>query len=278
MDGKEDIEKLIVGINDIPKKYPEKKDGTHLFQWNSEIDYCKKRILTVIKRSFDESSYYIEELNRIPLPTSQRVYQDFARHNDSFSTSIFSLPPPGNFYYEFATPAINLLRVMESDLESSPIKTLDSDAVDLIHNICNKFYKVAEQLKKRHDGRESIKIKDEYDVQDLFHALLHLYFEDIRDEENMPSFAGISSRIDFLLEKEKIGIEIKKTGPNLKSDKLRTQLSEDIVSYEKHPGFNVLIFFVYDPEKLIDNPRGFEGDFNKENQDHVVRVFIRPTS
>ena len=56
----------------------------------------------------------------------------------------------------------------------------------------------------------TLDVQDEYDVQDLFHALLHIHFEDIRPEEWAPSFAGASSRMDFLLKQEQIIIEIKK--------------------------------------------------------------------
>lgn len=42
-------------------------------------------------------------------------------------------------------------------------------------------------------------LEDEYDVQDLPHALLLLYFDDVRAEEWTPSYAGKSARMDFLL-------------------------------------------------------------------------------
>jgi DNA-binding sugar fermentation-stimulating protein len=59
-------------------------------------------------------------------------------------------------------------------------------------------------------NRNTIEIEDEYDVQDLFHALLKLYFDDIRPEEYTPSYGGSASRVDFLLKDEQIIIEIKK--------------------------------------------------------------------
>ncbi len=59
------------------------------------------------------------------------------------------------------------------------------------------FHLVANQLKTRHSNRESLVISDEYDVQDLLHALLHIYFDDIRPEEWTPNYAGGSSRVDF---------------------------------------------------------------------------------
>jgi len=68
-----------------------------------------------------------------------------------------------------------------------------------IETICNRFHLVARQMRARHDNRETLHVADEYDVQDLLHALLRLYFEDIRPEEYTPSYAGGSSRMDFLL-------------------------------------------------------------------------------
>ena len=63
-------------------------------------------------------------------------------------------------------------------------------------------------------------MEDEYDVQGLLHALLHLYFNDIRAEEWTPSYAAGSSRIDFLLKNERIIVETKKTRRGLSEREL----------------------------------------------------------
>jgi hypothetical protein len=68
----------------------------------------------------------------------------------------------------------------------------------LLETLCNKFHLIARQLRKRHDNRQTLIIGDEYDVQDLFHGLLRIFFDDIRPEEYTPSYAGKSSRMDFL--------------------------------------------------------------------------------
>ena len=65
-------------------------------------------------------------------------------------------------------------------------------------------------MKNRHDKRAPLEIDDEYDVQDALHAILKLHFKDIREEEYTPSYAGSSSRVDFLLKEEQIVIEVKK--------------------------------------------------------------------
>ena len=68
---------------------------------------------------------------------------------------------------------------------------------------------VVQQLQRRHSGRLTLEVNDEYDVQDFLHALLRIFFDDVRPEEHTPSYAGKSSRIDFLLPEESIALECK---------------------------------------------------------------------
>ena len=138
-----------------------------------------------------------------------------------------------------------------------------------------KSCKVVKQLRIRHDGRSSFEIKDEYDVQDLLCALLKLYFDDIRPEEWMPSYAGKTARMDFLLKNEKIVIEVKKTREGLDDKELGNQLIIDIDRYKAHSDCEKLICFVYDPEERIHNPVGIMNDLNKQH-DGFAMVIIKP--
>ena len=144
--------------------------------------------------------------------------------------------------------------------------------------LCDRFHLFAEQLKIRHgkDKRHTLEIHDEYDVQDLFHALLTLYFDDIRDEEWTTTYAGRASRTDFLLKQEQTVIEIKKTREKLTNKEVGEQLIIDIARYKSHPDCKNLICFVYDPERRIKNPRGIENDLSKTTDGLGVKVFIRP--
>lgn len=146
-----------------------------------------------------------------------------------------------------------------------------------IENLCRRFHLVARQLRSRHDGRDTINIEDEYDVQDLFHALLILEFNDIRSEEWTPSYAGSASRTDFLLKQEQIVVEIKKTRKDLGAKQIGEQLIIDIKRYKSHPDCKALICFVYDPEGRITNPRGIENDLNGEHERVDVKVIIAPS-
>jgi hypothetical protein len=150
------------------------------------------------------------------------------------------------------------------------------DYFKLIEQICSRFHLIARQLRTRYNDRETLVIDDEYDTQDLLHALLHIYFDDIRPEEWAPSYAGGCSRVDFLLKEEKIIIEVKRTRKTLKAKHVGEQLIIDSEKYRTHPDCKKLFCFVYDPEGWISNPRGLENDLNKKEDNFEVKVLIVP--
>lgn len=155
------------------------------------------------------------------------------------------------------------------------IKKLDT--VQTLELIFSKFHSVARQLRERYDHRATLDIEDEYDVQDLLHSLLKIYFQDIRPEETTPSYAGGSRRMDFLLKSEKVVIEVKKTRKRLSAKEVGEELLVDIAAYSEHPDCNTLICFVYDPEGIICNPVGLETDLAKQSSEKLkVIVQIYP--
>jgi hypothetical protein len=164
-------------------------------------------------------------------------------------------------------------KTIKKKLSKSEVKS----SIYIVRQICSQFHIVAKQLRDhRHENRDTISIEDEYDVQDLLHALLKIFFDDIRPEEYTPSYAGKSSRIDFLIKSEKIVIEVKKTRERLKGEQIADQLFIDIERYKKsHPDCEYLFCFVYDPENLISNPIGFEKDINEKHKGEA-EVLICP--
>lgn len=169
------------------------------------------------------------------------------------------------------------LQHQDSDASSVSIPNiLDSNPFLCVENMCQKFPLVARQLRQRHGGRQTIEIKDEYDVQDLFHSLLKLHFDDIRAEECTPSYAGSASRVDFLLKKEKLVIEIKKTRNNLGAKEIGNELTIDIARYHAHPDCETLVCFVYDPDGRINNPIGVESDLEAMPSNIKIKVIIVP--
>lgn len=63
-------------------------------------------------------------------------------------------------------------------------------------------------------------------------------FDDIRREEWSSGYAGGLSRVDFLLKKEQIILEIKKTRSGLGAKQIGEQLMIDIQRYKAIPTVN----------------------------------------
>lgn len=148
------------------------------------------------------------------------------------------------------------------------------EAVEIVERIGRRFDLISRQIRRRYNNRETLTISDEYDVQNLFHAILKLFFDDIRSEEWTPSYAGSSSRMDFLLKREEIVIEIKKTRNTLKGKEISDQLIIDKERYRTHQNCKTLIAFIYDPDKHIDNPLGLENDLCESTGKLLVKVII----
>lgn len=195
-----------------------------------------------------------------------------------------------NFYHSSSYASVKEIRGMVSAvitrIERNPALFTDTGPVDAslgekklldaLDQIILRFHAVAVQIRSRHGDRQTLDVNDEYDVQDLIHALLRIYFEDVRPEEWVPSYAGSGSRTDFLLPEIDTVVEIKKTRVGLNAKTVGEQLIIDIARYKKHPQCRRLICFVYDPEGRIANPSGIEADLNGGDHGIEVRVSILP--
>jgi hypothetical protein len=151
-----------------------------------------------------------------------------------------------------------------------------TEAQKTIENILLRFHLVVKEVCERYDKRPPFTMNDEYDVQDLLEGLLRLHFDDVRREQPTPALAGSSTKIDFLLDQEQIGIEAKRTRKRLYAKELGKELINDIAHYKTHPKCRILYFFVYDPEEYIENPRGIERDLSRRYEDMEVNVLIVP--
>lgn len=155
-------------------------------------------------------------------------------------------------------------------------KTIPKSTSDLalLERLLRRFHRTARQLKHRHQDRAAFSIQDEYDVQDLLHAILRGLFDDVRPEEYTPSYAGGASRMDFLLKSEQIVLEIKFASPSLRDKQIGEQLIVDIKRYQSHPDCRRLICFVYDPLGNLKNPAGLETDLSGIHEKLEVKVIV----
>jgi hypothetical protein len=154
--------------------------------------------------------------------------------------------------------------------------TVPKETIRILEHLLLGFHSVSKQLQERQRNRKPLVLKDEYDVQYLLHALLTLYFKDIRREEYCPSYAGTSARIDFFLDDEKIAIEAKMASEKHRKKKIAEELIIDKEYYRKKEGCKILYCLVYDPKEIISNRHGFEKDLYEKRDDFEVKVFVVP--
>lgn len=166
--------------------------------------------------------------------------------------------------------------VEEGNLDINSNLKDNLDKIQILEEMLINFHRVVRQLRNRYDDRSALEIKDEYDVQDLLHALLLIHFDDIRPEEYTPSCAGATSRMDFLIKDINTVIETKMTRETLKDKQLGEELIIDIEKYAKHPDCERLYCFVYDPKEFIKNPKGLERDLSNNSDEIEVKTIIVP--
>ncbi len=219
---------------------------------------------------------YREEYNRI-LEEAKKTQSDKVADMTSISKKSY------HCMYEYEE---QLAKLLEVDSETSKLLTRlkpqkkyegKEDILYNLERIFRRFQQVARQISRRHDSRQTLHITDEYDVQDLLHALLRIYYDDIRLEEWTPSYAGSSSRMDFLLKEEQVVVETKKARDNLRDKQVGEQLMSDIQKYSEHPDCKSLVCFIYDPAGKITNPAGLENDLNRQSNDDLkIHTFVFP--
>lgn len=150
------------------------------------------------------------------------------------------------------------------------------DEVDMvIERMLNRFPDAVDSINRRHSGRDGFVVGDEYDVQDLLRSICLAYFDDVRVEEAVPSFAGKNSRIDIFLKDEARFIEVKMTRDGLRDKQLGEELSIDIPQYKEHPGCGRSFCFVYDPARLVRNPTGLKRDLERVAPGFATVVIAR---
>ena len=131
-------------------------------------------------------------------------------------------------------------------------------------------------LTNRRKGSTPLSFSSEYDIQDLLHALMRPWVADIRAEEHTPSYAGSSTRMDFLLPEHRLVLEIKFVRDIDNAKKIGNELIVDIDHYRRHPECDTLWCIVFDPNHLLPNPEGLKKDLEgpRTTKDGTVKVNV----
>jgi hypothetical protein len=154
--------------------------------------------------------------------------------------------------------------------------TKPADIEELLLVIVKGLRRAMYPLTYRRKGSVSLSFETEYDVQDLLHALLRPWVGDIRPEEYTPSYAGSSTRMDFLLPAYGLVLEIKFVRDGTHAKEIGNELIIDIDHYRRHPDCDNLWCVVFDPKHLLPNPDGLKTDLDggRSTKDGKVSVKV----
>lgn len=166
-----------------------------------------------------------------------------------------------------------------SNVSSSNLKP--ASVGELLEVLVKGLPRAMHPLTYRRKGAQPLRFESEYDLQDLLHSLLRPWVADIRPEEYTPSYAGSSTRMDFLLPRYSTVIELKHIRDQNHGKKVGDELILDVAHYQRHQACRNLWCVVYDPGHLIPNPNGLAEDLEGERSSpdgevHVKAVVVAP--
>lgn len=150
--------------------------------------------------------------------------------------------------------------------------------VGLVMRLCERLPNAARILaNRRRADKEPFTVEDEYDAQDLLHALLRGYVKYSVDEDPLGKVAGTKSgRADISIEDLGVLIEIKYAhGPD-DQKRIFEEFSEDLVLYPKWSPLETLIYLIYNSADLRD-PEALErlsGEKEIDEKRFDVRVVL----
>ena len=151
-----------------------------------------------------------------------------------------------------------------------------SPADDQLLTVLDNYYLFLESLLERPPHKRGstqkeqlsgLKTQNEYDVQHLLYAYLKPLYPLARAEVSEDTGYG-TVRTDIFLDSEHV-IEVKCTRNSMKLKKLTEEIEADMVHYSAEH----IYFFIYDKEKIIENPQSFRNTYEnkvKGKQIHIV--------
>jgi REase_DpnII-MboI len=121
------------------------------------------------------------------------------------------------------------------DVPANTALAMPKAVQDVLTHLVRGLPRAMYPLITRRKGAAQLTFRSEYDLQDLLHALLRPWVADIRPEEFTPSYAGSSTRMDFLLPAHELVLELKLVRDRAHARKVSKELIVDIEHYAAHP-------------------------------------------
>jgi hypothetical protein len=124
--------------------------------------------------------------------------------------------------------------------------------VEMLVRLCGRLPQAARVLARRARGKPAFEIKDEYDAQDLLHAIVRAYFKYTVVEEPLGKVAGVSSRADLAVEELGALIELKFARGPQDQNRIVEEFAQDLLLYSRWTPLSTFIYVVVNADDLRD--------------------------
>lgn len=159
-------------------------------------------------------------------------------------------------------------------LDELPDRKMENE---LLVKILENFYLFLESMFEREPHKkgsvqkeqlEKIQIKNEYDVQFLLYAYLKPIYPAVRAEVSEDTGYHMV-RMDIFIDADCV-VEVKCTRKGMSLRKLVEEIEADMVHYRAQS----ICFFIYDKEKIIENPQVFKESNEEKLRDKQIHIII----
>ncbi|GEM_PF-4421347 len=135
--------------------------------------------------------------------------------------------------------------------------------LNLLIGILSVFPDAVSRMKYRRKGKSTFEINDEYDVQDILYLMLKGAFSTLQYEDPTSKDGPSSTRADFVIRDLNTYIEAKYISTKGREKEIHDECMLDIQKYGSQPDCFKIVFFIYDPNKCIDNQFSFRASLEK---------------
>lgn len=229
-----------------------------------------------LQETFQKIVEYLDEPERSVIIDFMSWYN--THHEDDFLT-IFAEENHGDGYN--SAPLKRLVDFVKSPPKPWAPQEEEKleEVVDYIVKTLRNFTPIASSVTKRRKGKENetIRLSDEYDIQDLLHVMLKPQFPLIRTENVVDGKTDRQFlKIDFTIPDSNIAIECKYAKHDTSMPEIKKQMHDDIIIYSNHPDCKTLIFFIYNKDFNISDPIPYEKFYSTNSSfgEHKVKLHL----
>lgn len=124
--------------------------------------------------------------------------------------------------------------------------------LELILTLCRRLPQAQRCLSNRRFNKPAFVMKDEYDAQDLLHALLKAYFKYSVQEQPLGKVAGAASRADLAIEELETLVELKYAHGPTDQQRIVKEFAQDALLYTACHWLQHFVYVVVNSQDLRD--------------------------